>query len=504
MKDDSSVARNTRWNFLGTGIPIIAAIVAIPLLIRGLGTERFGVLAISWVVLGYFALFDLGLGRATTKFVSEYIERKELKKLPNLVWNSLAAHVALGLVGGGILAMLARWLTQMFFNVPNYLQYESLNAFYLLAISVPSIVAIACLRGVLEAIQRFDLVNAVKIPASVINYLAPLIVLHYTNDLAAVVGVIVASRFVVLVVYFYLCLRALPVLKSGFGFAPEVIKPLIGFGGWLTVSSLITPIILFLDRFFIAAIFTIVAVTYYVTPYEVVTKLWIFSASLLAALFPVFSAMSVSRAHEIRALSWRAFHFLLFLVTPLVGILLTFGRELLEVWVGHTFAVESTAVAKWLAVGVLINILAQVPYTVLQGTGRADVVAKLQLAELPFYAALAWYLSGIFGTVGVAMAWSVRALADAGMLSIAANRLLLERRTRLRGVTVNAKMVIVPLFLLTCWVLDSSFRFFVQPKLLPFALLLGLYLFWQWFYLLNSSEHSQLIGWFKQMTKLGR
>jgi O-antigen/teichoic acid export membrane protein len=474
-----------------------------PLIIRGLGLERFGILAISWVVMGYFALFDLGLGRATTKFVSECVEKKELTKLPNLVWNSLVAHVALGLIGGGILAILARWLTQTFFNLPDYLQRESLDAFYLLAISVPLIIATACLRGVLEAIQRFDLVNVVKIPASIINYVAPLIVLHFTNDLAIVVGVIVASRFVVLVVYFSLCLYALPVLRSGFGFAPEVIKPLIGFGAWLTVSSLITPIILFLDRFFIAAIFTLGAVTFYVTPYEVVTKLWIFSASLLAALFPVFSAMSVSKAHEIRALSHRAFHFLLFLVAPLVGILLTFGREFLEVWVGHDFAVQSTAVVKWLAVGVLINVLAQVPYTILQGIGRADIVAKLQLVQLPFYAVLVWYLGQMFGIAGVAMAWSIRALSDAVMLSIAANKVLPETRPLMPYAAAGARMVIVPLFLLTCWVLDSTFRFFAQPKLLPFALLLGLYLFWQWFYLTNNAEHNQLIGWFKQILKIG-
>jgi len=57
------LARNVLWNLLGTGAPLLVAIVVIPVLIEGLGIERFGVLTIAWMVVGYFSLFDLGLGR---------------------------------------------------------------------------------------------------------------------------------------------------------------------------------------------------------------------------------------------------------------------------------------------------------------------------------------------------------------------------------------------------------------------------------------------------------
>ena len=69
MKRDATIARNTGWNFVGTALPIAVAVIAIPPLIRELGVERFGVLTLAWVITGYFALFDFGLGRATTKFV---------------------------------------------------------------------------------------------------------------------------------------------------------------------------------------------------------------------------------------------------------------------------------------------------------------------------------------------------------------------------------------------------------------------------------------------------
>ena len=64
------LARNTLWSLLGQGAPLLAALVTIPVLVRNLGTERFGILTLIWMVIGYFSVFDLGLGRALTKLVA--------------------------------------------------------------------------------------------------------------------------------------------------------------------------------------------------------------------------------------------------------------------------------------------------------------------------------------------------------------------------------------------------------------------------------------------------
>ena len=52
-------------------VPVLIALAAIPLLIKGMGEERFGLLSIIWMGVGYFSLFDLGLGRALTKLIAE-------------------------------------------------------------------------------------------------------------------------------------------------------------------------------------------------------------------------------------------------------------------------------------------------------------------------------------------------------------------------------------------------------------------------------------------------
>ena len=500
MKRRASLVRSTYWNFLGLALPLVVALFAMPPLIKGLGTERFGILTIGWVIMGYFVLFDFGMGRATTKFLAEYIERNELSRLPSLVWGSFFAHVILGLLGGMVLAWLVPWLTGELFNVLPALVPEVTAAFYLLALSVPVVVCAACFRGILEAVHRFDLVNAVKIPSSVFNYLGPIAVLFFTRDLAAVIGLIVIGRVIALLALFLLCLKVLPGSWSSFSFNPAVVKPLISFGGWLTISSLVTPIIVFMDRFIIGALLSMSAVAYYVTPYEIVTKLWIFSASLLAAMFPVFSALSVNPGKEIRELCVRATNYLMLAAAPIVAILVAYSHELLDLWIGADFARQSAPVAQWLAVGVFINVLAQVPYAVLQSIGKADVPAKLQLPQLPLYALAIGYLVSWIGITGVAIAWTLRAIVDMGLLSLAAEKLLPNTESK-TPVLPLMKIMFVSVAVLLFWAMGSVFFGRPLAKFSVFSALFLLFVVWQWFYLLSKSDRTRLIGAIKCLIK---
>ena len=69
--------RNSLLNLMGQVVPLFVGVATVPLIVRGLGPERFGLLSIAWVVLSYSAVFDLGLGRASTKFVAEALARGE-------------------------------------------------------------------------------------------------------------------------------------------------------------------------------------------------------------------------------------------------------------------------------------------------------------------------------------------------------------------------------------------------------------------------------------------
>jgi len=494
MKHLSELARHTSWNLLGLVIPLIVAIFAIPPLIHGLGAERFGVLTIGWVIMGYFSMFDFGMGLATTRFVAASIAREDDRQISTLVWSSLLAHIVLGLFGGCIFALMVPWLSAPTFNISAVLRPEVRSGFYLLAASVPLVVGSTCLRGVIEGLRRFDLVNKVKIPAGIINYVGPLIVLQFTDHLLYIIGIIVVGRGLVFLVYFLLCLHTLPEFGCRFSFAGKLIKPLIGFGSWAATSSLTMPMIASLDRFIIGAVISMTAVAYYATPYEVVTKLWIFSASLLSALFPVFSALSVDRGEEIRPLGARAVKCLLVITAPAVAILFVFSNPLLSLWIGADFAEHSAPVARWLAAGVLVNVLAQVPFTILQGWGRADLPAKLQLLLLPAYGLAAYYLAQVAGISGVAIAWTLRAGIELVVLTAAVKRVLPRAASGVQVAWFLPGTVLTTLaFLILFWTLGSGVVSGFVTTLGLFAVTFVSFVSWEWLAVLDHQDRQALI-----------
>src|SRR6266852_9939616 len=104
------LARNTIWNLLGLISPLAVGLVAVPTLIRAMGVTRFGVLSLAWVVIGYFSLFDLGIGRAMTKLIADKLGANEEHSIPPLAWTALLLMFLLGVLGGLATFAMSPWL----------------------------------------------------------------------------------------------------------------------------------------------------------------------------------------------------------------------------------------------------------------------------------------------------------------------------------------------------------------------------------------------------------
>lgn len=416
------LARNTLFNLAGQLLPLLVAFFTIPLLMRGLGVERFGVLTLTWMVIGYFTLFDLGLSRATTKFVAEALGRGEADKLPDLVWTSFLLHLMLGIIAGLFLAALTPALVGSVLKIPAQMISESKGIFFILAFSLPIVLLSTVLRGVIEAGQRFDLINLVQAPAGALMFLLPLIGLRLGLDLRGIVLLLVAARCGTFTIYFMLCRSVFPSLRSRFLFDPELVRPLFSFGGWMTISNIIGPMLLYCDRLIIATIVSLAAVTYYAAPYEAVIRLMVFPTSMISVLFPAFSALGTTSRETVVRMYARSMKYLFLFMGPVVLVMILFAEEILRLWLGPDFAQKSAAVFQILAAGMFLTPV-QVSVSLIHGLGRPDITAKFYLFELLFYLPLLWFLVARMGVVGAALAWTIRAALDTTLVLVAVNRL---------------------------------------------------------------------------------
>jgi O-antigen/teichoic acid export membrane protein len=410
------LARNTALNLFGQMAPLVVAVVAVPPLIRHLGSDRFGVLTLAWALIGYFGLFDFGLGRALTQAASEALAREDHAGLRDLSLTSIVAMFGLGVVGAIVSALATHWLVYDMLNMSAELRSEAAPAFYLLAVSLPFVVATIGLRGLLEAHQHFGLATALRVPYALFNFLGPLAVVPFSRSLVPIVGALVVGRIVLFAAHVYVCFREYPWLRQGRLMTRQEMAPLFRLGGWMTVSNIVSPLMVNLDRFVVGALISVTAVAFYVTPYEVVTKLLFIPSAVLGVFFPAFAASFVQDPERTSVMFDRAVRLMMLVMFPLCLVAVAIGHEGLLVWVGPEYARQSTRVLQILAIGVLINSVAQVAFALLQATKRADITAKLHLVELPVYVALIAILGRKYALPGVALAWTLRMTIDTGAL----------------------------------------------------------------------------------------
>ena len=407
------LAGNALWNLIGLAAPLLAAIVAVPDLVAVMGTDRFGLLGIIWVVIGYFSLFDMGLGRALTKLMAERIDRAPDRETIQLVWTALAALSALGVLTAVFVFWVAHPLVGRVLNVPQSLISEGANSIRVLAIGIPFVVISSALIGLLEAYQQFRLIALVRVPLGIWTFVGPMITVQFSSSLVLATAVLVLGRIAFTLGYFLLARRVVVTLRTPTTPRLKWLSALVSFGGWLSVSNIVGPIMVYCDRIFIAAMISTAAVAYYITPYEMVTRLAILPQAVIGVLFPAIAlAVSADRArlaYIVRA----AAGVIGFGMAPIAAAIFLFAPEALEVWLGVEFSSLGTPIARLLAFGLLVNAVARLPVVLLQASGRPDKVAKLHLAELIPYLAILWYLIDRFGISGAAMAWLIRVSVDA-------------------------------------------------------------------------------------------
>lgn len=403
--------KNTIYNLAGLGLPLLVAVFCIPVLIRELGDARFGLLTLIWAVVSYFGLFDLGLGRALTQLLAVAIVEKDERRGGSLVATATALMAVLGIFAGILMAVLAPLGVGLIQSIPD--RQEAINAVLWMSLAMPFIVLTSGFRGVLEARQAFGIVNAIRLPMGLFTFIGPvLVVLYGSAKLDAIACVLSVGRIVACVFHGWYALDALP---NGCGkLVPNryLLKPLCISGGWLTVSNIISPLMGYADRFIIGGLLSIAVVSYYTTPQEILLKLWILPSAITAVLFPTFATQIAIGGDKVKNIFFKAVSWLYILIFPITSIFVIFPYEIISLWIGKEFALESYFLMKIFSIGILINCLAHIPYTLIQSANSARVTAIIHCFQFPFFIFLIWWMTLTYGVVGAACAWLFRMVVD--------------------------------------------------------------------------------------------
>lgn len=415
----SSVTRHTGYNLLGSLAPMLIGVVSVPLYLRLIGNDRYGVLAIVWLFLGYFGLFDPGLTRAALYHIARLVRDEDAAERESVFWTALVVNMGFGIAGGLVLYFVARPLFMSTFKMPESMREEVMRSLPWLAASVPVSIFTAILGGALQARERFAEYNVLYAFNALTAQLVPLAVaVWHGPDLAWLIPAVIVARMAGTLPSFLVLIRALP-LGVGGRFNRTMLKPLFSYGGWVTISNLINPILGSMDRMLIGSVLSAEAVAFYTVPFNLVSRFSVLPGALATSLFPRLSRGELS---ERSRLAGEAVVTLSAVMTPLTIFSIAALPIFMRLWVGQSFAGHAVPVGTALLVGVWVNSLAYIPAAHLGSINRPDLPAKFHAYELVPFLAVLWLGLHFFGLLGAAWAWTLRVTFDAVLLFLVAGK----------------------------------------------------------------------------------
>ena len=473
------VARNAVWNVAGTLSAVVVGLLALPVLLHAMGAARLGVFTLALGLIGFSGLLDLGVGRALTQSISSALGRGRPRgAVAALVW-----HVLRLLAGFGLFWLLTLWLSapllvRNLFNLQGELASETIFGLRAVALSMPFALVATGAMGSLEGLQEFRRTSTWRAVLSVVQFGLPVLVVLWRSDVGWVIAALAASRVISMAAWLIVLHQVLAAPRR-VSSHPEDMRHLLRFGGWLSVSNLVGPLMVYADRFYLVSIFPPASVAYYSVPYDALLRLTSLPITAIGAMFPALAEAQASPEKSQQLLRASLLALVALMLPPLL-LMMVLAKPLLTLWLGQTFALSALPVFQILVLGVFFNSAALVPYALLQAHGRSDITAKLHLVELPIFVGLLVLAVSMWGVVGAAVAWTLRVALDCSLLFGCA---MWHQRAQRNGLTDGISLLLLASAVLLLPLLTHNTALIVSVTVLALvacqALLLHLYRRWR-------------------------
>jgi len=475
---------NTGYQIGSQLAPAIAAIAAIPFLLRHMGPEVFGIMTIFSTMLAYFTMLDLGLGRASTRFIAQSLEADRPDDQRRYFWGSIILLTGVGVCATTVAMLAVPGVVSRLLKIsPPYVQAAS-RSFYIICLTIPLVTLMATFRGFLEAWGRFPFISVVTGCFGAALYVLPAIAVARGAGLVGVAAALAIVRVTMCAVLAIGCLRVKgrPSLSPAFDLA--AVKRMLSFGGWLSVSNIVGTATIYCDRFLLGVCVGMAAVTSYGMPLDVIGKLQIIITSFTAVLFPLMSRLDQSASSDFQKVYRGAIAIVLSLMTLIAASAVLAVPLGMKLWLGGRATGDSIFAAQVFLAGAVVQSAASIAWTALHARGRSDLTAWVHLAEFPLYVIAFYFAASRYGVRGAALVWLGRGVVDFLCMAVL---LKLQKRSDVVGMPPEFVAAMVSVSVVILAVLPAS------EAVLMAVLTCGITWIWAWRMLLDESSRLRVV-----------
>jgi O-antigen/teichoic acid export membrane protein len=404
-----SIRQNVAANYLGQGCRAITGLAFIPLYVKYLGIEAYGLIGIFAILQSSMALLDLGmkpaLGREMARFTAGAHDSQSIRDLLRsieIVGFGVAIAIATGVWGAsGWLA--SDWLTTKTLSNDVVAQaFVAMGALIALRfienIYTSSIVGLQ--RQVLESTVSCGMAIARGLGSvAVLAWISPTLKAFFLwQSLISLVTVPVLAS----IVY-----RTLPSCSRRAQFSSAALNAIWRFAGGIMAISLLALSLTQVDKILLSRLLPLKNFAYYALAGTLTSVLYMLSGPVNAAFYPQFTELTTRG--DSSALH-RAYHLAAQLATVVMGsaaiVLIMFADVILHIWTGnHELAANVSHLLQVLALGTLLNGLMGIPYQMQLAHGWTGLTIKINTAAVAIMVPAVIYVTPRYGAIGAAWIW---------------------------------------------------------------------------------------------------
>lgn len=394
---------------------IAFSFVALPIVIRGLGADAYGLWNVVSSLYAVIGVTELMLSGTAVRFIAEAHGRgdhRQTRELYDVLWR---VAVGWGVVAAVALGLGARWLITTIFHFSAAQADLAVFVLWCQAAVLPFRMALTIDAGAIQAYQRFDLSSGIGIGSVAAHGLGLVVIVSAGGGLRAVVlwealAVVMSEAAHVIVA------RRLVPPCAGRPAARRWAGILLPFAGNIVVGYAASSLLVPASRLLLGMFRPLAEVAYFSLAVKLASEARACAGHIASAATPAASDL-VGRADRasLSLVFAQACRWSLLTLVPIGVMAATLGGRFVTYWVNPEFGAACDSILPVLVPGLCVVFLGVVPDAIARGLGRAGPWAATNLAALGLVMLGGWWLIPRHGAVGAAWAMTAASVIAVGV-----------------------------------------------------------------------------------------
>jgi len=407
----TTVQKNILANYAGSAWNVITSLAFVPLYIKFIGIEAYGLIGFFSSIQIVLSLLDLGLGSAFNREIARLSALHDTQQtIRNLVKTFSSIYWAIGAAVAILFVAIEPLITGHWIK-SNTIPHQTIRLVIILmglgiAVRWPSNVY----SGALAGLQKLVISNVLYISYITLRSVGAVLVLWLISPTITaffwwqLIVTILGTLSYLIITRIYL-----PNSENPPRFDSVLLKQLWKFAAGMAGINICATILYQLDKILLSKLIPLQQFGYYALAANIAYSIIAIIFPITGAIFPRFSQLySTKNELALSTLYHQTCQFVSIAILPLGVIICLFSYEILIVWIHNKEIAQNTKmILSLLTVGIMLNALMAVPYYLQVATGWTKLLLYFNIGAVVAFAPLIIFLVHVYGTIGGAMAWIV-------------------------------------------------------------------------------------------------